>query len=167
MFGKTTDPVLTDLAKRITDLTKEIACLRGKRDQLHEEFTLSDQVVTLRKELETLKLEKDRKEEKHAREKRETEHLVGLQKKRADQERELAVKEAKLEVREGNLTAKEDMFEERLDAITTQLKEQVDYLRTDIVKSLMERLPIFNVESVLNPQTGNGRGRALKVGKDD
>ena len=36
-------------------------------------------------------------------------------------------------------------------AVTDTLKEHIDYLRTDIVKELMTRLPIFNVDTTLQP----------------
>lgn len=156
------------IIEEIRNLTREVAKLRGERDEHKEALDLTDEILTLKRRVEDLKIEKSRQTEEREREKRETEHLVGLQKKRAEQERELAVKQAQLEVREANLGAKEEMFEERLDAITAQLKEQVEYLRSDIVKSLMERLPIFKVDTMFRPNGDNGHDtKALASGDED
>ena len=106
-----------------------------------------------------LKIEKSVETEKHERERREVEHMVGLQKKRADQEQELAVKAAELAVREGNLSAKEDQFEERLKNVTEQLLAQIEYLRTDIIAQILQRLPTFEVKTALEPHRLLAAGR--------
>lgn len=131
---------------------KAIKAMSTRLDAVLEKLegdSVSGDLRKVKKELTDKQIEFDREQEKWDREKRETEHMVGLQKKRADQERDLAVRAAQLEVREGNLKSKEDAFEERLEAITDGLKDQVEYLRTDIIKAILERLPTFNVDTML------------------
>ena len=148
MFNK------SDKDKIHADLTAVAERLDRVGDLLEGESVAAD-LRKITRELADKQLQWDR-------EKREVEHMVGLQKKRAEQERELAVKEAKLAVREGNLSAKESAFEERLEKVTEQLKDQIDYLRGDIIKAILDRLPTFNVETALEPHrllgSGNGRG---------
>jgi hypothetical protein len=126
----------------------------------NEEKALTKELFELKRKISQTQIDHDREKEGWQRERREVEHMVGLQKNRADQERELAVKAAQLEVREGNLKTKEDGFEERMEKVTAQLTDQIAYLRNDIIKAILERLPTFNVDTVL------GDRRLLPEAKD-
>lgn len=107
---------------------------------------LTAQVERLKAEIADLGINRDREREARDREKRETEHRVGLMREKIEQDRQAAVREAELRVREQHLKAKEDLFEERIEAVTDSLKEQVSYLRTDIIQALMSRLPTVTVD---------------------
>src|SRR2546425_3881351 len=97
------DPASEKILTELRDLKRQVAEIQGERDAVREDLKLSQNVVRLREELETLRIEKDRKQEEHAREKRDTEHMVGLQKKRQEFEEDAAKREAVLTVREENL----------------------------------------------------------------
>lgn len=159
-------------------LLVELQAIAGRLDTALELLEVESGHDTTRSDFQKLKRQLadkqiawDREKEKWDREKREVEHMVGLQRKRAEQERELAVKHAQLEVREGNLSAKETAFEERLEAITQGLKDQVEYLRTDIIKSILERLPTFKVDTILRQPpalaAANGRHRDVDGSVED
>jgi predicted nucleic acid-binding Zn-ribbon protein len=52
MFG--TDPVLRDLNSRITELTREVAALRGERQAARDDLAQLQDARELREEIETL-----------------------------------------------------------------------------------------------------------------
>src|SRR5947207_2941534 len=95
-----TDPAIEQLGEKIEELTKTVAKLRGEKDALSEHRNLVRERDALREELEVLKIEKDRRDEEFARERREIEHATGLHRKQSEWEREKAVDEAKITVRE-------------------------------------------------------------------
>lgn len=168
LFGKKDITAETEAARLLKELQQIQTRLDAVVSQLSgraDEVKITREIETLKRDLVEKQIQFDREKEKWEREKRETEHMVGLQKKRAEQERDLAVQAAELEVREGNLKAKEDMFEERLTKITEGLENQVKYLREDIIKQLLERLPTFDVKTTLDPHrmlnSGNGGGSTI------
>lgn len=157
---------LVDLAKSLQDSIDNLA-------NKSESVRLTRKTTQLKETLVELEIQQKKKEEDWAREKREIEHKVGLQKTRGEQELELekekaanehaaAVKEAELAVRESHMDDKEKMFEERIKALTKGLEDQIEYLHSSIVKELMKRLPIFNVDTTLNPHAVQ-----LPAGDDD
>jgi septal ring factor EnvC (AmiA/AmiB activator) len=158
MFG--TDPVLRDLNSRITELTREVAALRGERQAARDDLAQLQDARELREEIETLKLEKGRLEEEHAREVREVRHMVGLEKMRGEFEREQATREARLEVREGAVDDKVQAFTERMEFVREQLTEQISYLKNDIISEVFKRLPVVEVNKTLEFSTDGGNGAA-------
>lgn len=117
-------------------------------------LAMSGQIVRLREELETLRIEKARKDEEHAKREREVEHKVGLERKRQEFEMEQAKREATVSVREENLKADRTRFEEQLKFHETRFTAEVGYLK-DMITEVMKRLP--SAEIVAN--IGGERGR--------
>lgn len=75
---------------------------------------LNSEITSLRENLETLKIEKARREEEMDRREREIEHKVGLERKRQAVELEASKREAIVSVREENLKADQSRFEEQM-----------------------------------------------------
>jgi len=117
---------------------------------------LTAEILTLKTQVTNLKIEKDRLDEKHAREERELRHMIGLEKRRQEVEMEQAKKEAMLNVREENLKTERARFEEQLRFNTSRFETMEKYLK-DMMGNILERLP--NVTVAL--------GRELSRGSDD
>lgn len=143
------DSALATLTGQIRSLTKEVAGLRGERDAQQGLRDLTDERNDLTARIERLKIEKDRTDETNRRERREVEHMVGLEKKRMEQERILAVREAELKVKEDAVDAKVAALTEQLDFSTKELGSQITYLKDDIIKQVFERLPIVEVNKTV------------------
>lgn len=143
------DEQTDELLAEIRDLKRVVAELNGERDAARKELGLADEVAKLKEQIATLKVEKSRIDEEHAREKREVEHATGLLRKQADWERTKAVDEAKLKVREENLTAERKRFEEQIEFHKEQIKTEVDRLEK-LLSGLMERLPTVTVEKAID-----------------
>jgi chromosome segregation ATPase len=143
---RTRDDERTRLADELAALKGEIKALRSERDN-------TEQLAKLRRDVEQLKLEKDRLTEDNARKIRETEHKVGLLKTKQDHDVANARRETKLEVREENLTADKKRFEDEMAFQREHMQREVD--RFDgIAKALMERLPTIEVELSGAARTG-------------
>lgn len=96
-------------------------------------------LAQLREEIETLRIEKGRREEEFAKQSREVEHKVGLERKRQEFEVSSAKREATLSVREENLKADRARFEEQMKFQTKRFEEEVGYLKTmlgDVLKQV-------------------------------
>lgn len=109
-------------------------------------------LTALREEIETLKIEKGRREEDFARQQREVEHKVGLERKRQEFEVASAKREATLAVREENLKADRARFEEQMKFQTKRFEEEVGYLKgmlSDVLKQIAD----------IKTGTGASRGR--------
>lgn len=106
------------------------------------------EVLKLREEIETLKIEKGRKEEESARKEREIEHKVGLERKRQEFEVEAAKRDATLTVREENLAADRKRFEDQMAFHEKRFSEEVTYLK-EMVGQVLERLPNVTVAGSL------------------
>lgn len=163
LFEKKSDPVAQELLDEIHKLSKEVAALRGERDAGKDAIKLTDDVGRLKKELVDLRIEKAVEQEDNAREKREVEHMVGLEKKRAAQERDLAIREAQLKVKEEAVDARVTQFEEKMDFVEKSLTAQVQYLKDDIIKEVFKRLPVVEVNKNLNFTNGTSGARKEKA----
>lgn len=129
-----------ELVTKIAELRGDIKGLKAERDATREELRLADEVVDLKRKVEDLKIGEDRIKERHARERREVEHDVGLLRKRQEFELEAAKRETQLDVREENLTAERERFERDMNFRTEQLDQQIGYLK-ELMGKLFERLP--------------------------
>jgi hypothetical protein len=109
----------------------------------------------LRSEIETLKIEKGRREEEFNRKEREVEHKVGLERKRQEFELSSGKREATLSVREENLAADRKRFEEQMKFHEDRFTAEVGYLK-DLLGQIMERLP--STEIALTGNVGGKRG---------
>ena len=120
--------------------------LRGfERDEGRRSSTYMQQVASLRAEIETLTIERDRKKEQHERQERELRHMIGLEKKRQEVEIEQAKKETSLTVREANLAADTKRFEEQLKFNTARFETMEKYLK-EMLADILARLPNVNLE---------------------
>lgn len=159
MFKKYDDPMAQELLDKIEALSKDVAKLRGEKDALSDARKLAQERDSMREEIETLKIEKGRRDEEFARERREIEHATGLHRKQSEWEREKAVESAKLEVEKGNLDAERKRFEEQIEFHKEQIKTEVDRLEK-LLTGLMERLPTVTVEKSIDfAMSGNGNGK--------
>jgi hypothetical protein len=118
-FGWTRAPKRESIETVISNALNRIAreALNGVREKIEAIGTLADlqrEKLELKEELETLRIEKDRKEEEQERKIREVEHKVGLEKARTEFEVEAAKREAVLDVREENLTEAQERFESQM-----------------------------------------------------
>lgn len=113
--------------------------------KLKDAAALTAEVVKLKEDVETLRIEKGRKEEEFARKEREIEHKVGLERKRQEFEIGAAKREATLTVREENLAADRKRFEDQMQFHEKRFTEEVTYLK-DMIGQVMERLPNISAE---------------------
>lgn len=150
MFGEgKKNPLEQKLLSQLETLSAQVAELKGERKANRDLITLTDQVATLKEEISDLEVSKSRLEEKNARERRELEHMVGLEKKRQETELELGRREAKIEVAEQNLEADRTRFEESV----TFIKDETASTRK-LVSELLDRLPKVTIDGTLTPRSG-------------
>jgi hypothetical protein len=141
MFGKPgqlaeTERVVRETVERI---------VREAMSDAQNALKLTGQITKLREELETLRIEKGRKEEEFAKKEREIEHKVGLERKRQEFEIEQAKRETSVTVREENLSADRKRFEEQLEFHQQRFESEVKYLH-EMAEKLMERLPSAEIK---------------------
>jgi hypothetical protein len=154
MFGWTRAPKRESIETVISNALNRIAreALNGVREKIEAIGTLADlqrEKLELKEELETLRIEKDRKEEEQERKIREVEHKVGLEKARTEFEVEAAKREAVLDVREENLTEAQERFESQMEFHRDSLKDQIERAHT-MVAQLLERMPSAEIIATLN-----------------
>lgn len=123
---------IDELATRVAD---------SIRDSIEKDWRGVESAVKLRQEVETLKIEKARREEEFDRREREVEHKVGLERKRQEFEVDAAKREAVVSVREENLKADRKRFEEAMKAQSERLDDM-----KDLLKEMMKRLPSANID---------------------
>lgn len=114
--------------------------------KLKSSFDLAKHVTELKEQLETLRIEKARKEEEHAKREREIEHKVGLERKRQEFEIAQAKREATVSVREENLKADRARFEEQLKFHEDRFTKEVNYLK-DMMSEMLKRLPTAEIKT--------------------
>lgn len=140
------------LMDELAELKGAVAEIRGERKATQTLRDMETQYVAIKKELTDLQIEFDREKEKHEREKREVEHLVGLERKRSAFEREQGVAEAKVAVREENLAAERERFEDQMKFITTRFEKEIEQSK-DLQMEILARLP--KVETLLKLTQGD------------
>ncbi len=150
------------LLDQIAGLRGDIKALKREREVVGEELGLTDEVVSLKRQITELEIAEDKLKERHARERREVEHQVGLQRKRQDFEINAAKRDTELTVREENLQAERERFNRDMDFQREELKNQIGYLK-ELMEKLFERLPSasMTLKGAL-VSTNGGRG-----GRDD
>ncbi len=148
MFGKQEH---TELRESVEKAVERIV----KQALTHADSTLArlGDLTKLREELETLKIEKGRKEEEYAKKDREIEHKVGLERKRQEMELGLAKREAVLGAREEALKADRQRFDDQLAFHEKRFTEEVGYLKT-MIGSLAAKLPT----ATITEERGKRRG---------
>ena len=136
-----------DLDRVIAD-TVERAQKQAASD-IRKQMTAFGSLRDLQQEIETLKIEKGRREEDFAKQKREVEHKVGLERKRQEFEVEATKRDTELSVREENLSADRDRFKDEMDFQRVRLEKEVKSTR-DLVEKLLERLPSAEIIANIN-----------------
>jgi chromosome segregation ATPase len=151
--------------EEIDRLTDEIAKLRGDVKALHEERKAlagakehQETINRLRTTITELKIEKSKLDEDHEREKREVEHLVGLQRRRQDFEVEAAKRDTELAVREGNLKEERKRFDEQMKFIEKRLEAENTYVR-EMLEKILNRVPTVTVDRSIEETYGRTRQR--------
>lgn len=124
-------------ASALESVTAELHGIRTVAD-------LSSKVKELRTAVATLEVEKSQREEGIARKEREIEHKVGLDRKRAEFEREKAVSEATLAVGQANLDADKKRFADEMQFQGDRFEKEVGYLK-DLLVQIMQRLPTVDM----------------------
>jgi hypothetical protein len=162
-MGLFTDPTVEEnrrqeLLGELRGLRQQLAEVTGERDQARVEVKLADQIVSLKQQIVDLEIQQDRKHEEHEREKRETKHLVGLERKRQTFEIEQAKRETTLTVREENLAADRKRFEEQMTFTTDRFEREVGYLK-ELMTDVLSRLPKISADWELAAAAkSNGNG---------
>ena len=140
-FGKDKDRLEEVVRKTVESVVKTaLSDVEGAMRSVKTMAQLNGQVVRLKENLETLKIEKDREDEKFARKEREIEHKVGLERKRQEFEISQAKREATVDIREENLSADRTRFEDQMKFQEERFTKEVKYLK-DMMNKMMERLP--------------------------
>lgn len=101
---------------------------------------LENEIARLTREVTKLEIARDKQLETTKRERREIEHLVGLERKRSEAETALALREAKIGVREEAFAKDLNRFQEQMDFNNAQFNNQVRYLQ-EIVGKVLAHLP--------------------------
>lgn len=135
-------------------VTKALANTEGMLSKLRQAFSLEEQIVKLKEELETQKIEKARKDEEFARREREIEHKVGLERKRQEFEIGQAKREASVTIREENLKQDRERFEKQLKFHEDRFTAEVGYLK-EMLGDMMKRLP--SAEITTHIESGSKR----------
>jgi hypothetical protein len=154
-----------EILAEIRGLKKEVAGLRGERDAAKEKLALTEEVGQLRTVITNLEITKSKLEEENERDKRETEHFVGLERKRSEFEKESAQREAVLAVREENLQADRDRFEEQMKFTTARFEQETDWLRKHM-NEILTRLPSVSVEKAIDLSYGKNGDAAKEEEKE-
>jgi hypothetical protein len=152
---------LSDAAVALRD---EIEQLKAERAAREKALDLTKDVVSLKRQLTDLEIQKAKITEDNARERREVTHMVGLERKRQEFEAEQARKEietaraeALLKVREENLTAERKAFEKSMKFREERFVEEVGYLK-DLMGQILGRLPTVTVDRTIEERTATGKG---------
>lgn len=140
MFGS---PSLKETERVVRETVERI--VKPALGEAESALASAGKITKLREELETLRIEKARKEEEFARKEREIEHKVGLERKRQEFEIEQARRETAVTVREENLSADRKRFEEQLEFHQQRFETEVKYLH-EMAEKLMERLPSAEIK---------------------
>lgn len=148
------------LAEELGAIRAELKALRRERDDTTRADRLAQEIEGLQRKIVELEIKESKIQEEHAREKREVEHFVGLEKKRQAQEIELARRDTELRVRQENLDADKARFKGEMDFQREHLQREVDRVER-ILTAVLERLP--DISATLKVVPGGGG----KTGTDD
>ena len=145
-----------ELTAQIEVLSARVAELKGEEDYLTKRRDLEKTEDRLREEINKLKVDKSVLVERNAKDQREVDHMIGLERKRQEFEHEQqmeavdgARREAMLEVREENLTKDQKRFDEHMEFMEGRFESEVDYLK-DMVGQVLDRLPSIEVDATAN-----------------
>ena len=112
-------------------------------------ITLNAEIDRLTKEKTKLQIEYDREKERWDRTEREIEHKLGLEKRRQEQEIQLATRETTVKVREENLSGERELFKKEMEFQRSRLEGEVQSLR-DLTGKLLKALPSAEIIANIN-----------------
>ena len=135
--NSTEDTIRETVERILRSVLEDAATTLGKIKTIAD---LNKEARALREKLVTLEIQKDRKDEEFAKERREIEHKVGLERTRQEFEVKNAKREATVTVREENLTADRDRFEGQMKFQNERFTTEVEYLK-EMVGQVLKRLP--------------------------
>ena len=140
------------LARVIADTYQDVLrSVEGELKGIKSVVDLNARVKQLREDVEKLEVEKGRKTEEFERRERETEHKIGLERKRQAFELESGTRDAVLKVREENLKADKDRFTEQMKFHEDRFTAEVGYLK-DMLAQIVKRLPSAEFTADLTPK---------------
>jgi chromosome segregation ATPase len=157
MFRITKDPVSERILHEIERLSTRVAELRGEREHVSEELGLSARIASLQREATAKEIELDRVKEQHAREKREVEHMVGLHRKKVEQEIQMAKRETQVTLREETLKADRERFEAQMTFMQTRMETELERLNA-LTSEILGRLPKVTVDRQIREHIGAPNG---------
>lgn len=136
---------IQELTEQIAKLTAEVKTLSRQRQGLQNIEAIEAERDKLRRQINDLSIDKEKLEEGFDRERREIEHKIGLQKKKAEFDRDAGKREAIIAVREENLKSQQEEFDARMKFREKQFDSQVEYLQS-IMEQILNRVPTITVD---------------------
>jgi hypothetical protein len=106
---------------------------------------LTAEVLSLKRAIADLEINKSRLEEDHAKQERELRHMIGLEKRRQEVELEQAKRDASLTARETQIVQERARFEETLKFNTSRFEAMEKYQKETLTE-VLNRLPNINVK---------------------
>ncbi len=125
--------------KELSNATEEALrnIFRSALDDAESALGKVKTITDLEKKIASLEVEKDKREWEYERKEEEIDHRVGLERKRQEQEIELAKRDAILTVKEENMNADRTRFEKEMTFIRERFEKEVGYLK-DIVTEVLD-----------------------------
>lgn len=149
------------ILEAIQVLSLDLAEVKGELAATSSQRRLQNELNKLKEQISDARIEKSRMDEEHARERREIEHHVGLERQRVDLEIENAKTQAALTAREENLQGKEDLFDQHMKFYKEQMDAHIDDVK-NLLNQVMTRIPTVNVDRRIRENYGE-----LLTGDDD
>jgi hypothetical protein len=160
---------LDKINEQLKEANRQLKVIEGKKAGTLEETKLNEEIIRLTKEKVNKEIELDKVKETHARERRETEHMIGLERKRQEFEIESAKRDVTLTVREENLKAQQERFEENMQFMRERMEGELTRLN-GLTSEILERLPVVKVDRHIKETVGavaNGNGKHKDDEDDD
>jgi chromosome segregation ATPase len=154
-FASPTSARFDRLIKELGEVKTSLTELKAERRAIRRVQDLETEYEDLKRQLTDKQIEYDREKEKWEREKRDTEHMVGLQKRRGEFEADSAKRDATLTVREENLKAQQDRFAEQVKFIEKRFDQQFEALN-GLMEKVIERMP--TTKQLITVGGGNNEG---------
>jgi chromosome segregation ATPase len=127
-------------SEELANVKAELHDVRGQLSASREALKLTDDIVDLKKKVVDLEIQEAKLKETHEREKRDVEHMVGLEKKRQQFEINQAKRETTVSVREENLAADQARFTAQMEFHKEQIAGEITRFEK-ILAGLFDRLP--------------------------
>lgn len=139
---------------QIEGLATVLAEVKSELKETSSARRLQTQLTKLKEEIADAEINRSKQAEEFARERREIEHHVGLERERTTLEIEQGKQQAKLDVREENLWAEKDRFEDHMKFYKEQMDAHIADVKT-ILTEVMTRVPTVTVDRKIRESTTN------------